>query len=74
MRERAEVYILSLLISVVGMVYNSLEIMQTQTKPLNLMLDGGIPGSVQRWRPEMRKDSLSGLDFLEVPPWSMLLP
>lgn len=33
-----------------------------------------LPGSGQLQRPEMRKDSLSGLDLLEEPPWSVRPP
>lgn len=33
-----------------------------------------LPGSGQRQRPEMRTDSLSGLDLLEEPSWSVRPP
>ena len=44
---RAEVYMVSLIIRVDGLLYNSLELMQTQIKPLNLPLvaESLAPGS-----------------------------
>lgn len=48
--------------------YNSLELMQSQTLPLNLPPGLGIPLALSnKAGPEMRKDSLPGLDLIERP-------
>ena len=44
------------------MVYNSIELKQTQTQPPNV-------SSEQQWRPKMRKISFPGTDFLEGSLW-----